>query len=212
MHFDKSLSGLGNLPDGAFESSSGECPSGYVKAQGTRCIRWTSKVAELARCAAYSTICLPIPRAPVVASSQPVNISVSPQINTQVSPQISPVFQQQYQPTNSPATAGTTMSSPPAVPLPPAVSQPVGVNESSQLPAAPVPAQGPVYVPAPVSAPVYAMAAPEQLPPAPVSAPAPVSETVYTPAPSTPPFDWKIAAILGAVTIGVVILTGNKKG
>lgn len=173
---------------------------GYIRTGTAAYDKYGRKIPGNVRCA------LPPPAPPPAPVSAPAQITVSPVISTQVSPQISPVFQQQYQPTNSPATAGTTMTGPTA----PAVSQPVGVNESSQLPAAPVPVQGPVYAPAP--APVYAMAAPEQLPPAPVSAPAPVSETVYTPAPSAPPFDWKIAAILGAVTIGAVILSGNKKG
>lgn len=45
-------------------------------------------------------------------NSAPISVNVSPSISTQASPQISPAFQQQYQPSNSPASAGTSQIAP----------------------------------------------------------------------------------------------------
>src|SRR5574340_1269331 len=210
MYFAKFLDGLGDsLPDGAFETT-GECPSGYSTVQGSKCIRRSSRVAELARCTEYNKICVPIPRAIPSPSPANVTVTVSPQIQTEVSPQISPVFQQQYQPTNSPATAGTSQTS-----APPA--GPIGVNSTSmqpiapaQLPQAPAPSYtAPSYAAAPVSYTPPAQA--DQLPPSPLptATPPPAAPQVST-ATAAPVFDWKIAAIIGAGLFGAMAFSKRK--
>lgn len=142
-----------------------------------------------------------------------VTVTVSPQIQTEVSPQISPVFQQQYQPTNSPATAGTAQTSAP--PAPPA--GPIGVNSTSmqpiapaQLPQAPAPSYtAPSYAAAPVSYTPPAQA--DQLPPSPLptATPPPAAPQVST-ATAAPAFDWKIAAIIGAGLFGAMAFSKRK--
>lgn len=54
---------------------------------------------------------MPASSAPA-APAAPVTVTVSPTISSQVSPQVSPVLQQQFQPSNSPASAGTAQSLP----------------------------------------------------------------------------------------------------
>lgn len=130
----------------------------------------------------------------------------APTANITVSPQISPVFQQQYQPQNSPATAGTTQTQAPIT----TVSAPQVATD--QLPPAPAPtyapAPAPTYAPSPVS---YAPAQPEQLPPSPLpaSTPAPAAPQVTT-ATAAPAFDWKIAAIIGAGLVGAMAFSKRK--
>lgn len=135
-------------------------------------------------------------------SDSGTSVNVSPVITTTVSPQISPVLQQQFQPTGSPATAGTSQVTP--VGMTPVSN---GITGQSQLPPAPAPV--PVAAPAPTSQVVYLPApASEQLPA--VSAPvAPAQVSVPVPV-TTPVFDWKIAAIIGAGLIGVMATQKRK--
>lgn len=95
-------------PPGCFYAE--KCGSGYT----------TSKVDS------YTKICCPLPSAPAPAPLPAITVS----------PQISPVFQQQYQPTDSPMTAGTQQATAPPPPPPPA---PVPTYSAPPAPAPYVP-------------------------------------------------------------------------
>jgi len=138
----------------------------------------------------------------------PDKTASAPVANITVSPQISPVFQQQYQPQNSPATAGTTQTQAPVTTV------------SSQLPPAPAPSYSvpapapsynapsyPTYSAAPAQAPM-----PEQLPlsPLPSQTPPISAPMVSTAVPVQAGFDWKIGAVLAAGLFGIMALSGKK--
>lgn len=201
------LGGLGEIiqVDEEYQcKAAGGTVVGFVRVGTKAYDQYGRKYPGNVRCA------MPQPVAPAAASAQ---ITVSPTISTQVSPQVSPVLQQQFQPTGSPATAGTTQVSAPPI-------TPSGVTSQSQLPPAPIPvaAQAPTYT---APAPMYAPPSIEQLAPAPVQYPTGGGGgTYYEPAQTNieptqpqekPLFDWKIAAIIGLGLFGVMAISDRRK-
>lgn len=172
------------------------CPHGYVFVRNTGGaigVPWKTECQCIGVAPAQQSA---PPPAPVY---QPPIVTVSPAI--QVSPQISPIFQQQFQPTNSPATAGTTQNIP--------TTQSGGSsNPEPSPPPVQLPPQVPVYIPAsapapePSAAPIYGGGGGSYVEPV-YSAPAPVAEKNLP--------DWLPYAIgLGiAGLLGVMIMNGK---
>lgn len=184
------------------------------------------------------TIPAPVPAAPAQITVSP---TIQTQVSPQISPVFQQQFQPTNSPATAgtsqvtpvgmaPVSSGITREQLDAALARQkeeflAAQKPIGITAQSQLPPAPapVPAQAPAYT-AP-SAPTYAP--PEQLPPAPVqyraapdlgpagggSAYYEAAQTSVEPTQSQgkPPFDWKIAAIIGLGLFGVVAMSDKRK-
>lgn len=95
----RNLRGLGAGTYVGTNFGTNECPAGWTRTNPGQ----------------WPVYCLQNPQSSYpAATSAPTTVSttVNPNIITQVSPNISPVFQQQWQPSNSPASAGTSQQVP----------------------------------------------------------------------------------------------------
>lgn len=127
---------------GASFNVAGECPSGSITIAPYR-DQWGPALCQWPA----APVAAPAPSyAPAPAPSYSFNpsVSVNPSIQTNVSPQISPVFQQQFQPNNSPASAGTSQqtsapqTSNNSTPTRPIYNEPIRTApEQSQAPVTP---------------------------------------------------------------------------
>lgn len=186
------------VPDGSFIASSfNACPAGYTYTYAAFNPPPGSKSRGVNK-----GICIPAP-APAPAPSVPTSINVSPNITTTVSPQISPVFQQQDQPVNSPATASTAqVSAEPAISSPPPATIPAVASSTV------IPQVAPTSAPPPINYAPQASVPSAYYPPTESAAPVAASSAPVTEA---SPFDWKIAAIFGAVGI-IGLMALNQRG
>lgn len=172
------------------------CPAGYVKSGDNS---FNNPVNRYTYCS-YVGAPAPAPvAAPAPAPAKVITTTTVAPVIT-VNPQISPIFQQQFQPSNSPATAGTTQNTPVVT------STPVAAPASDVQPVAQNQSPLPVQAPAPVASPVP-VSIPAQLPSTDTgNYVAPVTEPVTQQNSLTNYLPWIIA-----IGIGIVALSGNEK-